>query len=312
MLSFLLACAEVAVLPTPPLLIEQIDLGSTSIGESTLIVGPDGTSVLVDVGNDSHDDEVRAALELRTGRSAPDFTLITHFDADHVGGLSDMDDFGTLIWRGGAVPDTDEWVTPSDERAICDGAGCELPLEVDLGEGAVLEVLVADGVLPDGTVMTLSEENARSLVGVVRWNDFVYLFAGDLTGGGKDTEDVESFVVEGLELPRVDVAHISHHGISSSTNSAWVDAVFPDDGHTRHGLVGANRAYLSAPDEEVLGRLSPRIEQVWVTTPGSLADPDPRCMNVGGSVGVHVDEDGYRITGRDGDETVLWPSTEGS
>ena len=305
----LLACAPRGLLFEPPaLLIEQIDLGSRSIGESALIVGPDGTTVLVDAGNDAHDDEVREALELRAGTSTPDYTLVTHFDADHAGGLSDLEDFGTLIWRGGTRPDTDEWVEPADEVALCDGTACELPWVLDLGDGATLEVLVADGTLPDGQRMALVEENPRSLVGVVRYQDFVYLFAGDLTGGGKDTADVESFVAANLELPRVDVAHLSHHGISSSTNQAWVDAVFPDDGHTRHGLVGANRAYLSAPDEEVLARLGPRVEQVWVTTPGSLADPHPKCANVDGSVAVHVDASGaYRVARRDGGEELLWP-----
>ncbi|HJN74157.1 MAG TPA: MBL fold metallo-hydrolase [Myxococcota bacterium] len=292
MISSLLACASPGPLLEAPLLIEQLDLGSRSTGESALIVGPDGTSVLIDVGNDAHDDEVRAALELRTGRDSPDYTLITHFHADHVGGLSDLGDFGALIWRGGVQPDTDEWVEPDDEIALCTSAGCDLPFVLDLGDEATLEVLVAGGVLPDGTTIEITEENARSLVGVVRYGDFAYLFAGDLTGGGKDTEDVESFLANRIALPDVDVAHISHHGIASSTNSAWVDAVFPDDGHIRHGIVGANRAYLSAPDEEVLERLGPRVEQIWVTTPGSLADPHPRCTNVDGSIGVHVDIDG--------------------
>jgi len=304
-LSFLACTPE--VLPTPPLLIEQLDLGSRSIGESTLVVGPDGTSVLIDVGNDAHDDEVREALELRTGRGIPDYTLITHFDADHCGSLSDLDDFGTLIWRGGERPDTSEWVEPPSAVELCDAAGCDLPWSLELGDGAVLEVLVADGTLPSGEHMDLDEENPRSLVGVVSWGDFAYLFTGDVTGGGKGTADVETFIVEGLDLPDVDVAHISHHGISSSTNAAWVDAVFPDDGNIRHGLVGANKAYLSAPDEAVLERLGPRVEQVWASSSGSLADEHPRLTVVGGSVAIHVEAEGYRIAGRSGDEELLWP-----
>ena len=301
-----LACAAPTALPAPALLIERIQLGSRSLGESTLVVGPDGTTVLIDVGNDAHDDEVTEALAGRI----PDVTVITHLDADHVGGLSDLDHHGTVVWRGGEAS-TREWTDPIDQVALCD-PDCALPWTLDLGDGATLTIHVANATLPDGRSMAVDEENARSLVGTVRYGDFLFLWGGDLTGGGKDTADVESFVAANLELDgRVDVLHLNHHGIRSSTNDAWVDRWLPGEA-TRNALVGANRAYLSAPGDEVVERVAPRLGEgrIWVNTPGSLADAHPACVDVDGSVQVRIDEGGatYSLARRSREGEVVLAS----
>ncbi len=79
----------------------QIGLGGLSLGESALVVGPDGTRILVDVGNDSHDDDVSGALAAVTERmnqagftprdpAAVEHLVITHLHADHADGLEDL------------------------------------------------------------------------------------------------------------------------------------------------------------------------------------------------------------------------------
>lgn len=88
------------------LTIIQLDLPSgfaAAIGESALVVGPDGTTVLIDVGNNSHDDDVRAAiLALNTQDLVPsrgfaardplavDWIVLTHFHGDHIGAMADL------------------------------------------------------------------------------------------------------------------------------------------------------------------------------------------------------------------------------
>ncbi len=79
----------------------QLGLRGLSIGESALVVGPDGTVLLIDVGNDSHDDNVAAWLDgvlahmnaggfpRRAGR-AVDHVVLTHFHADHADGIEDL------------------------------------------------------------------------------------------------------------------------------------------------------------------------------------------------------------------------------
>jgi glyoxylase-like metal-dependent hydrolase (beta-lactamase superfamily II) len=57
----------------------QLGLGGLTMGESALLVGPDGTSVLLDVGNDSHADDVARAAQEWTGAAAVDHVVVTHF-----------------------------------------------------------------------------------------------------------------------------------------------------------------------------------------------------------------------------------------
>ncbi|MBA3459848.1 MAG: MBL fold metallo-hydrolase [Deltaproteobacteria bacterium] len=76
---------------------------SASIGESAIIVGPDGTLVLLDVGNGAHDDDVRAEVRrLNTqvltpargyaarGELQVEWIVTTHFHGDHIGGLDQL------------------------------------------------------------------------------------------------------------------------------------------------------------------------------------------------------------------------------
>jgi hypothetical protein len=69
------------------------------MGEASVIVGPDGTLVLVDLGNSNHDDDVRDFVHaLNTQHLTPtrgfpsraplqvEWVVLTHYHADHIGG----------------------------------------------------------------------------------------------------------------------------------------------------------------------------------------------------------------------------------
>ena len=244
--------------------IRQLHLPGPPPGEATLITSPDGTTLLIDVGAGPHDDLVRSAAG-----GPVDLLLITHEDVDHVGALDDLVD---VVGGAERVRDLGSW---------------------DLGGGASLEVFLADGHLrlPGGDIDLRdsvedldASDNARSLGGFVRWGDFVYVFAGDLTGGGKGTPDVETAVAShGADLLSegdADVVHLNHHGISSSTNEAWVAWLLPDDGLDRAAVVGANRGYLAAPHPDVVERVGPRLGDgyVHVTRAGGLSEEHPSLL----------------------------------
>jgi len=99
-----------AIRPVPgALTVIQLDMPfvsgfQTPTGESAIIVGPDGTLALIDVGNSMHNDTVRNAIrnlnttDLTTARGYAvnrealqvEWVLITHLHSDHMGGLAGL------------------------------------------------------------------------------------------------------------------------------------------------------------------------------------------------------------------------------
>lgn len=331
------ACAPPPAAPTAPLrpvagelFYAQLGLGGLSIGESAILVGPDGTVVVVDVGNDSHDDDVASALVDLTGATVVDDIVITHFHSDHGDGIGGF--LGRITLRGHIVHRglTDFTAAANDTtiQGVCDaiaahpgtGVGlctaastapcapgswvgsypvidCAALATADraLGGGALLDFVAANGFIGADRYDTAvspfltddsNGENARSVVAVVRHGAFRMLLAGDLTGGGSVTDDVESFyaarlgAAAGLDTRGVDVLHASHHGRNTSSNATWVDRLLPNDGRSRNAVMGVSTAHLGSPHAEVLmtllgsGRLASgsawttRIAATGATAPG--------------------------------------------
>lgn len=62
-------------------------------GQATLFVTPDGESLLIDTGwpdNEGRDADRIVAIAKRAGLSRINYVLITHYHADHVGGLPQL------------------------------------------------------------------------------------------------------------------------------------------------------------------------------------------------------------------------------
>jgi hypothetical protein len=148
-------------------------------------------------------------------------------------------------------------------------------------------------------------ENARSLGGLIRWGEFAYAFDGDLTGAGDDdVPDMEAFIAARADHLReaplpggaLDVAKLSHHGLRSATQQAWVDWLLPADGHDRNAVVGSNRFYLRSPAQSVLDRVGARVTGgfVWVTRLGILPGSHDRMRVADGAVVVEVRDRGAR------------------
>ncbi len=282
----LLGCAADPPCSVAPgaLEIRQLDLRGPSLGEAAVVTLPGGGQLLIDVGNDAHDGDLRDAL---SGPVA--WLLLTHRHEDHAGGLDDLED---ELSQATPIDSLGRW---------------------DLGDGVTLDLFLHDCTLrlEDEDVDLCAEvpgmaedENAMSSAGVLRYGDFSYLFAGDLTGGGKDTPDAESAVARyAPDLGRIDLLHLGHHGIRSASNQAWVDWLLPDDGRDKNALVGANGSYLSAPAQEVLDRVAPRLGagSIWVTREGSMAGDHEAARTLDQDVVVSVADGGgaYAICGED-------------
>ncbi len=360
-----------AEMPAGELVIEQIYLPGMNMGEAALIVGPDGTTVLIDTANDGHGPQVLEAVTRRTGQAAVDWAIITHYHNDHIGGFDNLFGAGAnqhlevrkgIVIRGfydiGAdmpgVADFDEFCTlakgelASQVVTLCAGAAempcgdassrfpssdCpglllgDLATEADdlagdlsfipLGGGAKLHFTHASGWVaqPPGTLSAEASgivigygetdpENARSLGGVVTWGNFSYLFAGDTQG--RDIK-IEGFIAShaagltvtpggGELLPSgtLDVAHLSHHGLASSTTQEWVDWIFPANGRNRNAVVGTTGIYVTSPAQSVLDRVVPRIGTgfVFATANAYTHGTSPQLIIANAAVTVQVSQGG--------------------
>src|SRR4026209_1963905 len=96
MRAFLLLLASLAVAATTRTAVAQsekpLDIQFIVVegGQATLIVSPSGESILVDTGYPGFDgrdaDRIAAAVK-QAGLSKIDYLVITHYHADHVGGV---------------------------------------------------------------------------------------------------------------------------------------------------------------------------------------------------------------------------------
>lgn len=330
-------CASRSIV-APPLLpqlgelyLAHLGLEGLSIGEATVVQLPDGTRGLIDVGNDSHARDVVAAVDALLGTRALDLVVLTHHHADHEDGLPDLLDalsVRTLVHRGltdltaaaneatigrvcaARTRTTEVELCPNPDRA-CTPAAWAWPatacsnLPYVAGAGA-LTLLAANGMVDGQSLRPLRSddnngENARSVVGVLAHGAFRYVFAGDLTGGGSDTDAAEAFMVAqlGPRLPPADVLHLSHHARDTSSSNVWLQHLLPADGRPRQAVAGISQLHVGSPHAVVVRAVSARLAggRIFVSrvaaTGASTGVVDAR----GGSVRVQTfgGGAGYRV-----------------
>ena len=188
-------------------------------GDSVFIESPSGTQVLIDGGND------RAVLR-ELGRALPffdrsiDYVVATHPDQDHIGGLVDVfNRYNVTTYIDSGV----ESGTPAFgalTRAIKREGVAQVtvvePMRIDLGGGAVMDVL-----FPDRDVSGI-ESNASSVILRVVYGEHEFLLTGDAP------KSIEEYLVHlyGSAL-QSDVLKVGHHGSRTSSNSVFVGVVSP-------------------------------------------------------------------------------------
>lgn len=224
--TLVLACGwGVALYPTPPrgwLTVTFLDVGQ---GDSTVVTGPHGHTLIVDGGTRSgRFDTGRLAVApfLRQTGVTPVAWLATHPQVDHVGGLIH------LMRRWPAVPLYDN----GDQRPTMHfyqdyiqaaKAGAGTPITVAQGDTLPLLAQVTITVVhpPARPQQTVTEDlNDRSVVLAVDFGQHRLLLTGD----------IEMPVEDHLLLPDgppVTVLKIPHHGSRSSSGEAWLTALAP-------------------------------------------------------------------------------------
>lgn len=258
-------------------------------GDATLIISPDGHALLFDAGNvgKGRDRVIPRLMEL--GVASLDYTVLSHYDADHAGGLDEvlLGGYSPVIgaYDRGDGTTRDTQVVASYRSAAGPMRRTAVPGEVlHLGAEVSFEVVAVNGVTSEGTSATTSpdEENENSVALVLHYRDFDYFVAGDLTAGGLGSRDMESLVAPIVR--DLDVLRVSHHGSATSSNQLFLDRTAPEVAVISDGC---SNVY-GHPDQGVIDRLTglSSLSAIWVTNRGNLTVTSPKMIVVGESTSV--------------------------
>jgi beta-lactamase superfamily II metal-dependent hydrolase len=226
-------------------------------GTAVLIIGPDGTRILMDGGRDN----------MGTGRVVPymqsmnllpsdglHYILASHQHSDHIAGLTEAMIFGYdvtgEVYYNGSDYQT-SYVTAFFNAAAQTSAGpaqaIGLGVVIQLGDSATATCVCRDGYVVGRGYISGSHdnENDRSIGILIKYRNFEYIFAGDLGGGdidnactGRNTNQIDvegpmaQAIMPGGQYPLlttdgVEVLHVNHHGSESSMNSDYMDYLTP-------------------------------------------------------------------------------------
>jgi len=231
----------------------KIHMLNVGQGDATFIEFPDGMQILIDVGRDRSVVESLSEV-MRFNNRFIDMVILTHPDADHVGGLSDLVafyDIGMIIDR---VDDSQDFDSRDVyEKAIGESGAVHIELhdnaiEMNLGDGSqmyffpnIINAYDYDDLIDD--------RNEYSVMGKITYRDTSFLWVGDMSHIG------ERLLVElyrdDPSMLDTDILQIGHHGSKTSSSELFLRATTP-----KLGLIsaGADNNY-GHPYKGVLERL---------------------------------------------------------
>lgn len=237
--------------------IHHINIGQ---GDSTLIVGPAGKSMLIDSGetywNSSTDaQKIGPYVEAVLGCKHLDYVVITHFHADHVGYVGYGGLWNLIEVQGFTIGQTlhrdyNTYLgttsgTFNNWKIYMEGDGyaklnpviaVEGTSQVNLGAGVIFDIVTVDGngAIRPGDFSSdplPPSENDYSIGAVLRFGNFDQWLGGDLDGQfytsqfGYYYHDIELSVAP--EVGDVDVYKVNHHGSDHSNSATFINQLDP-------------------------------------------------------------------------------------
>jgi competence protein ComEC len=215
--------------PPPGWVLIACDVGQ---GDGLVADNGGGHVVVIDAGPDP--EPMRACLD-RIGVTAVDLLVLTHYHADHVGGVA------AVLERPVAEIRTSPVLDPPAEAARVAGlaAAAHIPVgELRAGERVTVGAVTADVWWPARRIDAGSVPNNGSVVMTMRLRGVSVLLAGDIEREAA-AQVLGELQRDPLRWGQIDVLKVAHHG-SSNRDDRILDHV---DGRLALISVGAGNDY---------------------------------------------------------------------
>lgn len=224
-----------AYLAEPPVRVWFFDVGQ---GDAILIRDRQGRSVLVDGGRTGQGLSVLIPALDALGVNQVDLVIATHAHDDHIGGLTELADYGRirrLVMTGGlydAVQDAGSDAYDADYGGLAE----LIRLAEDAGYG-VRSVTAHDTMALGSniflTVLAPPDDPRISREAIADGNAWSLLLLAELSGRSllltaDCTADAEKRLVDQEAWPQADVLKVAHHGSAYTTQPVMLAQVRPD------------------------------------------------------------------------------------
>ena len=286
-----------------PAAAQQLEVHFLEVGQGdcTLVIGPDGTTFLLDGGPNGKGNNTLVPYLQGLGINSLDYVAASHYHADHVGGLDELWNAGiqatVCLDRGDSNTPTTQ--TFNDYRSTYAGVRQTVtPGQiVSLGGGATATCLVVEGAIVGGGNIDISSsaqyENSASIAWRIEYGAFDLFVGGDLTGGGNGATDVETPLA--AVCGDLDVLRVNHHGSRTSSNPSFLSIVQPEAAIVS---CGSGNQY-GFPKQETVDNLNrwDRVIPVWCTSDGNGGTG---FIDAGGPIVINSDGQTWSMTGASG------------
>ncbi|MGL5439034.1 MAG: ComEC/Rec2 family competence protein [Filifactoraceae bacterium] len=212
-LIFITACQEKSSI-SGEFQIHIIDVGQ---GDSTLLITPEGETILIDTGSYKNYDKLKAYL-FGLGITKFNKLIATHPDSDHIGSMAEIiKDF-----------DVDEFYMPdkthpstSFDLMVEELTKKSIPINISYANDKIQLSQSVEGIFLSPYNQFYKENNLYSLVLYIKYNDTTFLFMGDAE------EENEYEILSQYPSLHADFIKLGHHGSKSSSSRTFIEHVSP-------------------------------------------------------------------------------------
>lgn len=222
----------------------EISFLAVGQGDGIFIQFPGGQNMLIDTGppgSDGRNIEYSIIAYLNhLGISSLDYLMISHFDADHAGGLAHL--LQRKKVKNIMIPPFYKKTSLHNKLAEALSKNNSKLHFLTAGISFKIADCSFEILNPEADVIN-QDRNENSIVFLLKHRKRKFLFTGDLSKEG------EARIVNDYNLAKVDVLKAGHHGSKTSSGEILLDAVKPE-----LAVISVGRNNFGHPSEEVINR----------------------------------------------------------